>query len=115
MPEFNIKEFKDGVSDGLLNGTRDDSKRTPGYKEGYDFGITLYCQQEEMEEHRRINEFESISITQVSADVEDVIDSFTEVLDKFGIDVSHDEDKAKELEVDTFLTLEHKENKNELE
>ena len=111
MSEFYIKEFQNGVSDGLLTGTRDDSIRTPGYKDGYDFGITLYCQQEEMEEHRKINEFESISITQVSADVEDVIDSFTEVLDKFGIDVSHDEDKAKELEVDTFLRLEHKVNK----
>ena len=110
MSEFYIKEFQNGVSDGLLTGTRDDSIRTPGYKDGYDFGITLYCQQEEMEEHRKINEFESISITQVSADVEDVIDSFTEVLDKFGIDVSHDEDKAKELEVDTFLKLERKTN-----
>ena len=53
---------------------------------------------------------EYISITQVSADVEDVIDRFTEVLDKLGVEVWHDEEKAKELEVDTFLKLERKTN-----
>ena len=53
---------------------------------------------------------EYISIIEVSADVEDVIDRFTEVLDKLGVEVWHDEEKAKELEVDTFLKLERKTN-----
>jgi|TARA_R110002167_G_scaffold14691_1_gene59244 hypothetical protein len=35
--------FKDGVADGLLNGNADDDKRWSAYyKQGYDFGITLY-------------------------------------------------------------------------
>ena len=53
---------------------------------------------------------EYISITQVSADVDDLIDRFTEVLDKLGVEVWHDEEKAKELEVETFLKLERKTN-----
>ena len=53
---------------------------------------------------------EYITITFASADVEDVIDRFAEVLDKLGVEVWHDEEKAKELEVDTFLKLERKTN-----
>ena len=53
---------------------------------------------------------EYISITEVSADVEDVIDNFIEVLDRLGIEVWRDEQKAKELEVDTFLNLERRTN-----
>ena len=52
MDKFNIKEFKDGVNDGLLIGTRDDSKRTPEYKEGYDFGVTLHCDLEHEEDEQ---------------------------------------------------------------
>jgi hypothetical protein len=50
MTKFNIKEFKDGVSDGLLTGTRDDSKRTPEYKEGYDFGLYLWLEDYDLED-----------------------------------------------------------------
>ena len=42
--EIRTREFKDGVSDGLLVGTKDDTKRSPDYKQGYDFGVALYCQ-----------------------------------------------------------------------
>jgi len=42
--------FKDGVADGLLNGNIDDDKRWSSYyKQGYDFGITLYNRTLEME------------------------------------------------------------------
>ena len=56
MSEFNIKEFKDGVSDGLLNGTRDDSKRTLEYKEGYDFGLYLWQEDYHLENAKEENE-----------------------------------------------------------
>jgi len=50
-----LKSFKDGVTDALLEGTQDDRSPKPdGYKSGYDFGITLYCQMiadERIEEH----------------------------------------------------------------
>ena len=37
--------FKDGVADGLLSGIIDDSKRSSAYyKQGYDFGLLMYCQ-----------------------------------------------------------------------
>jgi hypothetical protein len=42
--------FKDGVADGLLNGNIDDGKRWSSYyKQGYDFGITLYGRTLEVE------------------------------------------------------------------
>jgi len=42
--------FKDGVADGLLNGNIDDDKRWSSYyKQGYDFGITLYSRTLEVE------------------------------------------------------------------
>ena len=35
--------FKDGVTDALVNGSRDDDKLFSSYyKQGYDFGIALY-------------------------------------------------------------------------
>ena len=37
-----IKNFKDGVADGLLHGERDEKKSHHYYNQGYDFGITLY-------------------------------------------------------------------------
>ena len=37
-----IDEFKDGVADGLINGSIKDSSREHYYKQGYDFGITLH-------------------------------------------------------------------------
>ena len=37
--------FKDGVADGLLSGIIDDKKRSSAYyKQGYDFGLVMYCQ-----------------------------------------------------------------------
>ena len=37
-----LKEFKDGVADGLINGNAKESSREHYYKQGYDFGIALY-------------------------------------------------------------------------
>ena len=37
--------FKDGVADGLLSGVIDNNKRSSAYyKQGYDFGLVMYCQ-----------------------------------------------------------------------
>jgi len=49
LPIF-ISQFKDGVSDALLTGKRADANLTSAYKEGYDFGITMYCEMEEDDE-----------------------------------------------------------------
>ena len=37
-----LKAFKDGVADGLLHGERDDKQGSHYYKQGYDYGLTLY-------------------------------------------------------------------------
>ena len=37
-----IENFKDGITDGLLHGERDEKKSHHYYNQGYDFGITLY-------------------------------------------------------------------------
>ena len=35
--------FKDGITDALVNGSRDDDKLFSSYyKQGYDFGLVLY-------------------------------------------------------------------------
>ena len=44
------KDFKDGVFDGLMVGIRDEDNYTHDYKEGYDFGVVLYTEIEEMQE-----------------------------------------------------------------
>ena len=44
------KDFKDGVFDGLMVGLRDEDNYTHDYKEGYDFGVVLYTEIEEMQE-----------------------------------------------------------------
>ena len=36
-----IENFKDGITDGLLHGERDEKKSHHYYNQGYDFGITL--------------------------------------------------------------------------
>ena len=41
-----IRIFEDGVTDALIHGVRDDSKTHHFYKQGYDFGITLFCTME---------------------------------------------------------------------
>ena len=49
-----IEKFKDGVADGLLEGVRktfNSSRVSDAYKQGYDFGLYLYNQQLEEEEH----------------------------------------------------------------
>ena len=49
-----LKAFKDGVTDAMIHGTKDEmylykqQKQTNYYyKQGYDFGIDLFCKQEE--------------------------------------------------------------------
>ena len=37
--------FKDGVADGLLSGIIDNNKKSSAYyKQGYDFGLTMYSE-----------------------------------------------------------------------
>ncbi len=43
------KDFKDGVSDALLLGGLDEKKISIMYKQGYDFGMWLWNQQQENE------------------------------------------------------------------
>ena len=42
-----IEKFKDGVTDAMLHGIRDENQSHHYYKQGYDFGIHLFCKQEE--------------------------------------------------------------------
>ena len=42
-----IEKFKDGVTDAMLHGTRDEKQSHHYYNQGYDFGIDLFCKQEE--------------------------------------------------------------------
>jgi len=43
--------FKDGVADGLIHGNRDQSKLfSHYYKQGYDFGLTMFNELNEEEE-----------------------------------------------------------------
>lgn len=44
--DFNLTDFKDGVAYALLSGTRNEEAKSLEYKEGYDFGITMYCELE---------------------------------------------------------------------
>ena len=37
-----LKAFKDGVTDGLIHGERDEKQESYYYKQGYDFGVYLY-------------------------------------------------------------------------
>ena len=50
-----IKNFKDGVADAILNGNMAEIYKnlreySDGYKQGYDFGITIFCELEEQGE-----------------------------------------------------------------
>ena len=49
MTEEYLKAFKDGVTDALLQGTMSDH-RPDGYKQGYDFGISIYCEMNKLDE-----------------------------------------------------------------
>ena len=37
-----LSKFKDGISDALLLGIKDDKQTHHYYKKGYDFGLTMY-------------------------------------------------------------------------
>ena len=37
-----IQKFKDGVTDAMLHGTRDEKQSHHYYKQGYDFGLFIY-------------------------------------------------------------------------
>ena len=41
-----LDDFKDGTYDALIYGVRSETNKTLHYKEGYDFGITLFCTME---------------------------------------------------------------------
>ena len=38
-----LSAFKDGVADAILHGSKDDDNRNHYYKQGYEFGITVYA------------------------------------------------------------------------
>ena len=42
-----IEKFKDGVMDAVVQGRKNDEQSHHYYKQGYDFGIHLFCKQEE--------------------------------------------------------------------
>lgn len=44
-----MKDFKDGVADGLLHGERKEGALSFEYKQGYDFGLYLFNEQRERE------------------------------------------------------------------
>tara|TARA_R110000744_G_scaffold195839_1_gene314964 strand:+ start:97 stop:252 length:156 start_codon:yes stop_codon:yes gene_type:complete len=44
------KDFKDGVADALLIGVSDKNKHSNMYKQGYDFGMYLWNEQQENED-----------------------------------------------------------------
>ena len=46
MKDEYLKNFKDGISDALIIGQMSDN-RPDGYKQGYDFAISVYVQMEE--------------------------------------------------------------------
>ena len=49
-----LKDFKDGIADALLSGTMA-TTYSDGYKQGYDFGITIYSrmlEEEKMNDER---------------------------------------------------------------
>ena len=39
-----LRGFKDGVTDAVINGSMDDEYTNEYYKQGYDFGISLYAE-----------------------------------------------------------------------
>ena len=51
------KDFKDGVADALLCGEgMREKNRTSLYKQGYDFGLTLYSRYNNLDEQQADNE-----------------------------------------------------------
>ena len=39
-----LRGFKNGVTDAIINGSMDDEYTNEYYKQGYDFGISLYAE-----------------------------------------------------------------------
>ena len=54
LNELDLKAFKDGVADACLHGRRDEKQRWKTsryyYKQGYDFGMTLYSDMQETQD-----------------------------------------------------------------
>jgi hypothetical protein len=74
-----INDFKDGVVDGLLNGNAKEGSREHYYKQGYDFGITLY--------YRLEIDYEDDDIDEISDALSDAYDiqksfDFKKIADK---------------------------------
>ena len=44
-----MNDFKDGIADALLYGNMRENNISDMYKQGYDFGITIYCQLKEQD------------------------------------------------------------------
>ena len=42
-----MNDFKDGIADALLYGNMKENNVSDMYKQGYDFGITIYCELKE--------------------------------------------------------------------
>jgi hypothetical protein len=56
MTNKELQGFKDGITDAMLEGTR--AEYHPNkyyYKQGYDFGITLYCDLNNLNEEEEGN------------------------------------------------------------
>ena len=53
-----IHDFKEGVADGLFNGNRNEKMNGKHYyKQGYDFGIYLYCEKiDDVEEIKEVKD-----------------------------------------------------------
>ncbi len=44
-----MNDFKNGIADALLYGNMRENNISDMYKQGYDFGITIYCQLKEQD------------------------------------------------------------------
>ena len=56
MKDKELSAFKDGVADALLEGHKAEwHKNIHFYKQGYDFGLTMYAEINELDKERRKN------------------------------------------------------------
>jgi hypothetical protein len=49
-PFFHLKNYKDGIYDAILKKGVDETPRSPEYREGYDFGMYLYNEQQKQDD-----------------------------------------------------------------
>jgi hypothetical protein len=49
-PFFHLKNYKAGIYDAILKKGVDETPRSPEYKEGYDFGMYLYNEQQKQDD-----------------------------------------------------------------